>query len=61
MIYIEIKKRHKNNPKSFIHVCNYGYFLPKGKWELIVINVLKWSISIYRKKEYRFKWPVSCA
>lgn len=59
-MYLEITKQHPNNPKKLIHVCNYGYFIKKGKWELISINLFGKCISIYRKKIYRFTWPVSC-
>jgi hypothetical protein len=59
-MYIEINKRHKSNGKRFLTVCDYGYFLPRGKWEAVAINFLKWTIFIYRKRQYRKEWPVAC-
>ena len=59
---IEVKKSHKNNSPKIITICNYGYFLENKKWEAIVINIklLKKTIWIFRKKEYKYSWPVMC-
>lgn len=57
---ITISKRHPANGKKFITVCNYGYFLDRGRWEMISIKFLKWDMQIYRKKQYKDEWPVSC-
>lgn len=59
-MYIEISKAHPANGKKIFTVCNYGYFLEKGKWEMISIKIFKWSIMIFRKKRYRNEWPVGC-
>ena len=59
-MYFEITSQHPANPKKLVHVCNYGYFLAKGKWELICINLFGKCISIFRKKRYRLEWPVKC-
>jgi hypothetical protein len=61
-MFIEIVKSHPMNGKRRLVVCNYGYFLKRGKWEMIAINLrpIIYTIQIYRKKEYRSSWPVSC-
>lgn len=58
---ITINKRHPANGNKFFTICNYGYFRPKGEWELISIKFIGLDIMIYRKSIYKKKWPVSCA
>jgi hypothetical protein len=59
---LEIKKSSKANGRKRLTVCNYGYFLTKGKWEAIVINLrpLPYTFWIWRKAIYRNEWPVKC-
>jgi hypothetical protein len=57
---IQVAKRHPSNGSKLVTVCNYGYFLRRGKWELISIKISKWDILIFRKKRFRNEWPVSC-
>lgn len=59
-MFIKIQKQHKANKGKTITVCNYGYFLKRGKWEMIAINLFGKTIFIYRKKRYRLEWPVNC-
>jgi hypothetical protein len=57
---IEITKRHPANGNKFFTVCNYGYFLKRGKWELISIKFLKWDLMIFRQARFKTEWPVNC-
>ena len=61
-MYLEIIKTHKGNGNKIVTICNYGYFLKRGKWEAIVINLrpIAKSIWIYRKRNYKNEWPVCC-
>ena len=60
---IEIQNSHRGNGKKRITICNYGYFLERGKWEAIVINLrpIKKRLWIWRKAKYKNGFPVSCA
>lgn len=62
-IAIQLQKTHPANRTKRLTVCNYGYFLPRGKWEAIVINLrpIKRTLWIWRKSEYKKNWPVRCA
>lgn len=60
MIYITKHKHNKSNSGKLITVCNYGYFLERGKWEAIVLTFAKIEFWIWRKKEYSEKWPNRC-
>ncbi len=59
---LELQKTHPANGKKRFTICNYGYFLLPGKWEAIVINLspIKKSLWIWRKKSYKYNWPVCC-
>jgi len=61
-MFLQIQKKHKSNGKELITICNYGYFLPKGKWEAIHINIpiIKYCLWIWRKRKYRNEWPACC-
>ena len=58
---IQFAKSHPANGTKFLTVCDYGYFLPRGKWELVVFRLFGYEMCVYRKAEYRRRWPVGCA
>lgn len=62
-MYIELQKSHFANGRKRITICNYGYFLTKGKWEVITINLhpINKTLWIWRKKKYKNEWPTACA
>ena len=61
-MFIELQKSNKANGRKRFTICNYDYFLERGKWEVFVINLrpIKYSLWIWRKRKYKNEWPVAC-